>query len=93
MPRYSKHTNPISGEEMVKHIEDNMRRLLSEARNKFLCAYGVFSCLEVEDQVELWKRFNATERRLMKDAEGKEWSSTNIGKEPSGSTQEKAGSS
>lgn len=63
------------GEE-VDACEHEMRLRLMVARDHFRFAKEKFDALNVDHAVkqELWFRFNATERRLMKDTEGKEWS-------------------
>ena len=60
----------------MDHVERIMRRGLLGARKSFEYAkelYDHFHGTE-EEKLELWKRFNATERRLMKDSDGAEWS-------------------
>ena len=64
---------PISTEDLIADCEREMRLQLHHARECFGLAAEWFNQLDVDPEAkqELWFRFNATERRLMK---GGEWS-------------------
>ena len=67
---------PVSTEDVIGDCEREIRNQLQWARLHFDNARKWFNRLDADPEAkqELWFRFNATERRLMKDTEGKEWS-------------------
>ena len=66
---------PVSEKDEVDSAERLMRAYLETAKTGFELAMDVFADLHLDPNTmsELWFKFNATERRLMKDREGKEW--------------------
>ncbi len=73
--KYAAEYNPVSQEDLIDACERDMRVQLDGAKASFWMASYYFQELDADPEVkaELWNRFNATERRLMKDKEGKEW--------------------
>ena len=67
---------PVTDSDVADAAERLMRSYLVTAKTGFELAMDVFADLHLDPNTmsELWFRFNATERRLMKDREGKEWS-------------------
>ena len=68
---------PVTETDVADTAERLMRSYLASSRTNFELAMDVFKDLDLDPSVmqKLWFKFNATERRLMKDAEeGKEWS-------------------
>jgi hypothetical protein len=67
----------VSEQDVLDAVERQIREHLNEARMEFDLAMSAFqgAALDPSLMQDLWFRFNATERRLMKDTEGKEWSS------------------
>ena len=68
--------NGVSQSDLVTDCERSMRDCIATARWMISNANWHFDHLDVDPELkaDLWSRFNATERRLMKDKEGKEWS-------------------
>lgn len=66
---------PVSEEDLVEKAESDMRIMLEGARASFGMAKFFFDELDADPAVkaELWHKFNATERRLMKGGD-EEWS-------------------
>ena len=66
----------VSDQEVVDAVERLMRAYLETAKTGFELAMQEFQKTGCDPAAmqDLWFRFNATERRLMKDSEGKEWS-------------------
>ena len=64
-------------EDVLDAAERVMRENLLQARLCFMSAKRVVDDLDLDPEVQanLWGKFNATERRLMKDKDGVEWSS------------------
>ena len=75
--RHSRADTPVSIEDVLDAAERVMRENLLQARLCFMSAKRVVDDLDLdpEAQARLWGKFNATERRLMKDKDGVEWSS------------------
>ena len=67
----------VTEEDVVDAVERLMRAYLETAKTGFELAMQEFQKAGCDPAMmqDLWFRFNATERRLMKDSEGKEWSS------------------
>jgi len=67
----------VSDEEVIADCEREMRLNLAHAKNCFALAKGWFDQLDASEEAksELWFRFAAFERDLMKGDKGKkEWS-------------------
>lgn len=66
---------PVSEEDLVESTEIDMRERLKAARYLFSTAKLFFDKLNADPAIkaDLWHKFNATERRLMKGGD-EEWS-------------------